>query len=218
MGFMQSRVNVIDNPLAQYYLAVLRDKNTGSSVFREVLERIGFILGYEISRDLAWKTREVETPLAKAIGYFPSGKLLVVGVLGASIPLINGIVKALPWAGIGLIAAKRVETSGGVRVAIYYERLPISLARYEKIILADPMLATGKTIEASIKHLRQRGARSIIVTSVIASRPGIEYLLGHVADIKIYTVGIDPVLNDKFFIVPGLGDAGDRGLGVDLFI
>ncbi len=209
---------MIDNPLAQHYLAILRDKNTGSSVFREVLEKTGFILGYEVSRELPWKTRDVETPLARAIGYFPSGKLLVVGILGASLPLVYGIIKALPWAGIGLIAAKRVEAGDSVRITIYYERLPVSLARYDRIILADPMLATGKTIEASIRHLRQRGARRITVASVIASRPGIEYLLSHVSDIKIYTVGIDPVLNDEFFIVPGLGDAGDRGLGVDLFI
>ncbi len=215
---MSNRLHVIDNPLSNYYLTILRDKNTRPSKFREAMEKLGYFLGYEVSRSLKWINRPVETPLSRAIGYYPFGELLTVGILGASIPLINGIIKAIPWSGIGLIAARRIEKPGGVEVNIYYERLPVSLKGYEAVILADPMLATGHTLNASIMHLKERGAKKIIIGTIISSKPGVEYILAKHGDVEIYTFAVDPFLNNKFFIVPGLGDAGDRGLGVDLFI
>ncbi len=214
---MSERLKIIDNPLAKYYLTILRDKNTPPHIFRRIMGKIGVILGYEIARELKWMKTFVETPLSKAIGLKPAGKTIIVGILGASIPLIYGLQEALPWAGIGLIAARRIEGGKDVRVVTYYERLPVSLNGYD-IVLADPMLATGRTIEASINHLRERGGGRIIIASVLSSRYGVEYLFGRYDDIVIYTIEVDPILNKDYFIVPGLGDAGDRGLGVDLFI
>ncbi len=214
---MDKRLHVITNPLAKYYLSILRDKNTPPSIFRQVMENIGYILGYELSRELSWKEYIVETPLSRALGVKPSGKTIIIGILGASIPLVNGLSRALPWAGIGLIAAKRLEKENKVEVVIYYERLPVNLRSYD-IILADPMLATGKTIEASIKHIIERGGRKIIIATVLSSNYGVEYILNKYSNVVIYTVEVDPILNKDYFIVPGLGDAGDRGLGVEMFV
>lgn len=204
------KVVLIDNPLANHYLTVLRDRNTKPKVFREYMYRVGFILGYETARLLNWRRIVVETPLAKANGLEPEGKLLIVGVLGASIPLVYGMWEALPWAGLGLVAAKRVEKREGVEVNVFYERLPNDLSDYT-VIVADPMLATGSTILATLEKIYGRGCREAIVAVAIASQDGIK-ALHEKTDVTIITLAIDPELNDKFFIVPGLGDAGDRGL------
>lgn len=214
---MYTQITVIDNPLAQHYLTILRDKNTKPMIFREALRRLGFILGYEAAKHLRWRRVFVETPLAKAEGVKPSKPLLIVGVLGASIPLIEGMWEALPWAGLGLVAARRREDlAEGVEVDIYYQRLPDDLSPFT-IILADPMLATGKTLVGVIKKLRFRGARDIIVTTVVSSKQGINHLMRNAGELPLITIAIDPILNSKYFIVPGLGDAGDRGLGYDLY-
>ncbi|MEM1662005.1 MAG: uracil phosphoribosyltransferase [Desulfurococcaceae archaeon] len=208
---MIGNVIVLDNPLAKYYLTILRNRETPPSVFREYMYRLGFILGYETSRFINWEKIVVETPLALANGLKPSGKVIIVGILGASIPLVNGMWRAIPWASLGLVAARRIEMGNGVEVKVYYERLKDDLSGFTAII-GDPMLATGSTISAVIEKLVARGCSKVIVASVIASKQGIEYVLGKFRDINIITVEIDPQLNNKFFIVPGLGDAGDRSL------
>ena len=207
-------VVVIDNPLARHYLTILRDRDTPPRLFREYMRKLGFILGYEASKYMKWSSVFVETPLAKAEGLKPGKPVLIIGILGASIPLVQGIWEAIPWAGLGLIAARRVEYEDRVDVEIYYERLPKDLSHFT-VLIGDPMLATGKTLASTIDLLSKRGARDIVVLTVIASRHGIEYLRSHAKNVPIITVAIDPVLNDRFFIVPGLGDAGDRGLGYE---
>jgi len=211
---ISDKIIVIDNPLAKHYLTILRDKNTPPSTFREYMRKIGFILGYEASRFLKWKNIFVDTPLARANGLKIGKPIYIVGVLGASIPLIQGIWDALPCAGLGLVAAKRIEYDYGVDVEVYYERLPTDLSDYICII-GDPMLATGLTISKTIDILIKRGCRDIVVLAVIASKHGLEYVHQRYPEIPIIVVEVDPLLNDKFFIVPGLGDAGDRGLGVN---
>lgn len=207
------KVVLIDNPLAKHYLTILRDKSTPPRIFREYMRRVGFIMGYEVSKLLKWRVTNVETPLAEASGLEPEGKLLIIGVLGASIPLINGMWEALPWAGLGLIAAKRIESEGGVDVNVFYERIPDDLSNYT-VIVADPMLATGSTMLVALDKIYSRGCRDAVVAVVIASRRGVE-LLHEKTDVTVVALAIDPELNDKFFIVPGLGDAGDRSLNYD---
>ncbi len=209
-----NRVIVIDNPLAQYLLARIRDKNTPPSTFRKILEDLGFILGYEISRLLKWDKIVVETPLAETTGIKPKEKLYIIGILGACIPLVQGMLKALPWAGLGLVAARRIEKEESIEIEVYYKRLLEDLSSY-KVVIADPMLATGYTISTTIELLKEHKARDIIISSVISSKQGVDYLLEKYPDIRIVTIAIDPVLNSKWFIVPGLGDAGDRALNPD---
>jgi len=209
---LSENVYVVDNPLAKYYLTILRNRETPPHVFREYLRKTGLVLGYEVSRYLKWSGVFVETPLARASGLKPGKQLIIVGVLGASLPLVYGMWEALPWAGLGLVAARRIEERGDVEVEVYYYRLPDDMSSYTAVI-ADPMLATGKTMVKSVDLVKERGCRDIVIASVIASRHGIEYVRRRYKEIPIVTVEVDPLLNDRFFIVPGLGDAGDRGLG-----
>ncbi len=207
------RVHVIDNPLAKYYLTLLRDKNTRPDKFREYMRILGNYMGFEISRLLDWQETSVETPLSRAKGVKPRGKLLIVAILGASIPMAIGLLEALPWAGLGLVAARRIEENNGVRIEVYYKRLPKELTNYTTIV-TDPMLATGKTMDVVLSLLEESGVKKIIVGTIISSKPGIEYITARHPNVDIVTYAIDPILNDKWFIVPGLGDAGDRSLGV----
>lgn len=211
---MQTNVFVLDNPLAKYYLTILRNKETPPSIFREYMQRIGFILGYEISRFIEWEKTTVETPLATAEGLKPSGKVIIVGVLGASLPLVNGMWRAMPWASLGLVAARRIEKHSEVEVKVFYERLKEDLSGYTAIV-GDPMLATGLTVLAILERLSARRCSRIMIASVVASKEGVRRVLEVFKDVTIVTVSIDPLLNDKFFIVPGLGDAGDRSLDGD---
>ncbi len=201
-------LRIIDNPLAKHLLTILRSKDTGNIVFRDTLYKLGFILGYEISRELEWRETRVETPLAEAEGILPNKPLWIVAVLGAGIPLATGIHNALPWAGLGLLAARRIEENG-IRVEIYYERLPRDL-NGSPIIIADPMLATGNTMIKVIDIVRERRAGRLFLATVIASKYGLTRVFNAFRGVKVYTIALDPELNDRMFIVPGLGDAGDR--------
>ncbi|RLG82615.1 MAG: uracil phosphoribosyltransferase [Thermoprotei archaeon] len=205
------RVYVIDNPLAKYFLTILRDKNTMPPKFREIMRKLGFILAYEISRELKWKEVTVETPLSKARGLEPYTNIWIIAILGAGVPLALGMHEAFPWAGLGFIAARRFEEDKDIRVEVYYERMPESL-RGTIAIIADPMLATGNTMVKVLEIVRRRECEKAIIASVVASKYGIKKLLNSFNDVNIYVLAIDPELNDKAFIVPGLGDAGDRAL------
>ena len=205
------RVYIIDNPLAKYLLTILRNKNTLPPKFREVMRKLGFILAYEISRELMWKEITVETPLSKAKGIEPYTNIWIIAILGAGVPLALGIHEAFPWAGLGFIAARRFEEDKDIRVEVYYERMPESLKRTITII-ADPMLATGNTMVKVLEIVRRRECEKVIIASVVASKYGVKKILDLFNDVNIYVLTIDPELNDKAFIVPGLGDAGDRAL------
>ncbi len=205
------RVHIIDNPLAKYLLAILRNKNTLPPKFREVMKKLGFILAYEISRELNWKETTIETPLSKAKGIEPYTNVWIIAILGAGVPLAQGMHEAFPWAGLGFIAARRFEEGKDVRVEVYYERIPESL-KGAITIIADPMLATGNTMVKVLEIVKRRECKKVLIASVVASKYGIKRILGLFNDVNIYVLTIDPELNDKAFIVPGLGDAGDRAL------
>ncbi|AFZ70473.1 uracil phosphoribosyltransferase [Caldisphaera lagunensis DSM 15908] len=201
-------------PIARYLLKKLRDKNTSLSEFRKAMSNAGKILAIESSRELMWRQEKVITPLnQEAVELELINQPLLVGILGAALPLMEGFIDIYPDAPIGLVAAKRNEIYGSINIDIYYKRLP---ERYDEIAyLIDPMLATGKTMDKVIDELYKRGIKKIIIASVISSKPGINYLLSLYDNLVIYSLSIDNNLDDNFFIIPGLGDAGDRGLGIE---
>ncbi|MEB3862413.1 MAG: uracil phosphoribosyltransferase [Desulfurococcales archaeon] len=216
VGVMRVTVVGEESPLARWILALLRDKSTPRYRFRAVMEAAGSLLAPHVSRSMEWVERRVETPLGVAVELWSSEEPLVVGILGAAVPLVEGFTRLLPEARIGFVAARRVEAPGSVRVEVYYDRLPSRAPRLNNVIL-DPMLATGSTMSIAMEMLARRGAERVILGTVIASNKGIE-TVGDTAsrlglEAHVYTLGLDPSLDDRFFIVPGLGDAGDRALG-----
>ncbi len=210
---MDRKIVVVDNPLIKSYLTILRNTRTQPPFFREIMEKIGFYIGFEIAKLLDWKTVQVISPLGRARGLTISREVVAVGILGASLPLLYGFVKSMPWAGIGLIAARRIEehNKNYLDVEIYYTRLPRDLHN-KVVVLLDPMLATGLTLKKSVELLSRLGASDIVVASVIASREGLEKLSKEKSVKAIIVCSVDEKLDKNYFIVPGLGDAGDRAL------
>jgi len=200
-------------PIARGVLRVLRDDKTGIREFRRAMVLAGVLLAIESSKELSWKPVTVTTPLGvETIELELEREPLLIGVLGASLHMLEGFQHVYPNAPIALIAAKRRESSRGVEVDVYYERLP---NRWDgPVIVIDPMLATGSTVGLSISKAKQIGSSKIIVASVIASIHGLRYIVENHRDVAVYTLAVDPELNNRYFIVPGLGDAGDRVLGV----
>lgn len=205
-------VILFDHPLVQHKLTSLRDINTTTKLFRELVEELSFLMAYEITRDLDTQPREVETPLGlKAQGHCVlSDALCIVPILRAGLGMVGGILKVAPMAPIGHIGLYRdPETLEPVE---YYCKMPDKLEQ-RTLIVVDPMLATGGSASAAVNFLKQRGAKRIKFNSILAAPEGIERLKKDHPDVEIYTAGIDEKLNDHGYILPGLGDAGDRLFG-----
>lgn len=205
-------VKVIDHVYAQHLLTRLRDKSTAGIEFRKGLVRLGRIVGYELVKTFPVRAVEVETPLGRASGVEIVGldKVVIVQILRAAMPFVEGLLKAFPRAKLGVVAARRREEGGVIDVEIFYSKIPPVTAE-DAVIVADPMLATGTTMTRAIEEVYRAGAPGrLIVVSVIATPVGVERVLSKFPHAEIYAVAVDPVLNDKGFIVPGLGDAGDR--------
>jgi len=202
-------------PYARWLLRVLRDHSTGVAGFRDAMRKAGFLLAVEASEELSWRKATIRTPLGeRAQELEPEAAPLVVAILGASLPLAEGVLEAYPGAPLGLVAARRVEEGeGSIAVEVTYRRMPERWG-YDALIV-DPMLATGMTLEKVIEEVEKIGAKKIVVLTVIAAPEGIRRIAERWPDLAVYTLAIDRGLNDRFFIVPGLGDAGDRGLGVE---
>ena len=210
---MTLRVIGAENPLARVVLARLRSRATGLEDFRRYLRAAGRILAVYLAGELSYTEARVETPLGWAVELSPLEGPLVVSVLGAGEFLAQGILDMMPWAPLGFIAARRRE-DGEISVEILYERLPREIRG--PAVLADPMLATGSTATASAGLLLERGASRVIVASVIAAPEGVERLRrAHGGRVAVYTLALDRGLDARGFILPGLGDAGDRSLGVE---
>ncbi|SHF00079.1 uracil phosphoribosyltransferase [Alkalibacter saccharofermentans] len=206
-----SKLTVMDHPLIIHKVSMLRDKNTGAKEFRELVNEISVLMAYEATRDLSMEETEIETPIAKMTTKILSGKkLAIVPILRAGLGMVDGLLSLIPVAKVGHIGLYRdPETLQPVE---YYCKLPSDIAERE-IILVDPMLATGGSAEAAIEFLKERGAANIRFMCLIASRKGIEVLQKAHPDVDIYAGAVDEVLNDHAYIVPGLGDAGDRLFG-----
>ena len=204
-------VHVIDHPLVQHKLSIMRDKNTGSKEFRELLNEIGMLVAYEVTRDLPLTDVEVETPICKCTTKMLAGrKLGVVPILRAGLGMVDGILSLVPAAKVGHVGLYRdPETKKPVE---YYCKLPAD-AQERLLIVVDPMLATGGSSIAAIQFLKDRGCRNIRLVCLIGAPEGIEALEKAHPDVDLYIAALDEKLNENCYIVPGLGDAGDRLFG-----
>jgi uracil phosphoribosyltransferase len=203
-------VTVIAHPLVQHNLARLRDKQTQPQEFRRLLGEIAALMLYEATRSFAVKKISVETPLAIAKGFQLEREVVLVPVLRAGLGMLDSILQLIPHARVGFIGLKREETT--LRAMFYHKSLPKNLERFE-VILIDPMLATGGSSVAAIDLLVEQGAKHIRVVNLVAAPAGIRVVQKKYPRVPIFTAAVDKKLNDKGFIVPGLGDAGDRLFG-----
>ncbi|MBS7228325.1 MAG: uracil phosphoribosyltransferase [Christensenellales bacterium] len=206
-----SKVIVIDHPLVQHKLSILRDRETGTKEFRELVEELAILLAYEVTRDLPLKETTVETPVATARVKTLAGKKLgVVPILRAGLGMVDGITRLLPAAKVGHIGLYRDPAT--LRPVDYYCKLPSDISERD-IIIVDPMLATGGSAVAAINAIKRHGCRNIKLVCLIAAPEGIEAVRKEHDDVDIYLACVDEYLNDHGYIVPGLGDAGDRLFG-----
>ncbi|MBC5998044.1 uracil phosphoribosyltransferase [Romboutsia ilealis] len=206
-----SKVIVTDHPLIQHKLTLMRDKNTGSKDFRQLLTEITMLMGYEITRNLPLEDAEIQTPVVNATCKVLQGKKLgIVPILRAGLGMVDGLVNLIPAAKIGHVGLYRdPETLQPVE---YYCKLPQDIHEREMLIV-DPMLATGGSAVAAIDVLKKKGATNIKLVNLVAAPEGIEEVKKYHPDVDIYVASIDEKLNDHGYIVPGLGDAGDRLFG-----
>jgi uracil phosphoribosyltransferase len=210
---MARDLHVIDHPLVQHKLTLLRDKRLSSRGFRELTQEIGALLAYEIMRDAPTKEVEVETPLGHARGVELDGKKQVlVAILRAGLGVLDGMLTVLPSARVGHVGLYRDPK---LRTAVeYYLKLPHSMAERDAIVVSS-VLATGSAAEAAVLRVRESGARSVRFACLIACRQGIESFHSEFPDVPIYTCAVDDTLDQRGFIVPGLGDVGDRLYGTE---
>jgi len=204
-------VTIIEHPLVQHKISLLRDINTGSKEFRELVSETAMLMCYEATRDLPLKTVEVQTPLAIAKTKVISGrKLAFVPILRAGLGMVDGAVQLVPAAKIGHIGIFRdPETKNAVQ---YYCKLPFDIAERD-VIVTDIMLATGGTVVKTIEILKNAGAKSIKIMCIITCPEGIEAVHKVYPDVEIYCGAVDEKLDENLYIVPGMGDAGDRIFG-----
>jgi uracil phosphoribosyltransferase len=204
-------ISLIDHPLVVHKLSLMRDKTTSSASFRQLLKEISLLLGYEVLHDLALELREIETPLGPMQAPFLKGKKLVfVPILRAGMGLLDGLLELVPSARVGHIGLYRDPAT--LQPVEYYCKLPDDI--HERlVVLLDPMLATANSVSAAVQRLKERGAVEIKLVCLLAAPEGIRKLAATHPDVKVYTAAIDSHLNDHGYIVPGLGDAGDRLYG-----
>ena len=206
-----SIVHVMDHPLIQHKLSLMRDQETGPKEFRELLNEISMLMAYEVTRDLPLKTVEIETPICRAQTKVIAGKkLAIVPILRAGLGMVNGILALVPSAKVGHIGLYRDEETHEPHE--YYCKLPDPIDQ-RLIVVLDPMLATGGSAIAAIDFIKAHGGKSIKFMSIIAAPEGVERLAKAHPDVQIYCGNIDRQLNKDAYICPGLGDAGDRIFG-----
>lgn len=202
---------IFDHPLIQHKIGIIRNKETGSKQFRELVEEISMLMAYEVTRELPLEEVEIETPVSKAKVKTLSGKKLgIIPILRAGLGMVDGMLELIPAARVGHIGLYRDPES--LKPVEYYCKLPSDIEDRE-LILLDPMIATGGSIIAGIQFLKEKGAQSIKVMGLLASKEGIDAINKAHPDVDIYAAAVDEKLNDHGYIVPGLGDAGDRLFG-----
>jgi uracil phosphoribosyltransferase len=204
-------VTVISHPLVQHNLTRLRDKRTGPQEFRRVLAEVAALMVYEATRSFALEAIPVQTPLGRARGFQLRREVVLVPVLRAGLGMLDSILQLIPHARVGFIGLKREETT--LRTLFYHKSLPENLSEFE-VILIDPMLATGGSAVSALDLMAQLGARNVRLVNVLAAPEGIRRVRDHYPRLPIFTAAIDKKLNSKGYILPGLGDAGDRLFGV----
>ncbi|MCI7261121.1 MAG: uracil phosphoribosyltransferase [Selenomonas sp.] len=205
------QVNVINHPLIQHKLTLMRKKETGTKDFRELLEEISMLMTYEITRDFPLEEVDIETPVTKCKGRVLAGrKVGVVPILRAGLGMLNGVVNMIPAARVGHVGMYRDPAT--LKPVEYYCKLPSDVAE-RTLIVVDPMLATGGSSAAALSLLKEKGAKSMVLMCLVAAPEGVEVINKEHPDVPLYVAAVDEKLNDKGYIVPGLGDAGDRIFG-----
>ncbi|MDO5755107.1 MAG: uracil phosphoribosyltransferase [Tissierellia bacterium] len=206
-----ANVTVFDHPVIKHKLTLLRDKNTGSKQFRDLVSEISMLMAYEVTRDLKTAEIEVETPLTKTTGYELSGKKLgIVPILRAGLGMVDGILNILPAARVGHVGLYRDPET--LKPVEYYCKLPSDIAQRDILVL-DPMLATGGSAVAAIDFLKDKGCVHMKLVNIIAAPEGVDVVKKAHPEVPIYVAGLDEKLNEDGYILPGLGDAGDRLFG-----
>ena len=209
----EGNVFVFDHPLIQHKISLLRDKNTCTKEFRELVSEISMLMGYEVTRDLPMKEVEIETPVAPAKVKMLAGKqIAIVPILRAGLGMVDGMVKLIPNVKVGHVGLYRDPVT--VEPHTYYCKLPDDINERD-VILLDPMLATGGSASAAIGYLKEKGIHNIKFMCLIAAPEGIERITTDHPDVHIYCAAKDERLNDHSYIIPGLGDAGDRIFGTN---
>jgi uracil phosphoribosyltransferase len=204
-------VTVVDHPLVQHKLTLMRKKDTSTKSFRQLLKEIGSLLCYEVTRDLPLELVEIETPLTTMQAPQLVGKKLVfAAILRSGMGMLEGMLELAPAARVAHVGLYRDPAT--LNCVEYYFKAPLDIAERDVVVI-DPMLATGNTAIAAVDRLKEAGARSLRMACLLASPEGISKFQGHHPDVAIWTAAIDERLNDHGYILPGLGDAGDRMYG-----
>ena len=203
-------LHIVDHPLVQHKLSIMRDKETSTMKFRELLREIAMFMGYEVTRDFPLTYEEIETPLMKMNAPKIKGKKVVIApILRAGLGMVDGLTTLMPSARVGHIGMYRDEET--CKPVFYYYKMPAGKDRL--VILTDPMLATGGSAIDAINRLKEDGYKSIRLMSLVASPQGVKAVEDAHPDVDIYLASLDEGLNDRNYILPGLGDAGDRIFG-----
>lgn len=205
------KVNILDHPVIKHKITILRNKDTGANEFRSLVTEIAMILAYEASKDLSLEEFEMETPISKTTGYRLAGKKqAIVPILRAGLGMVDGVLEVLPAAKIGHIGMYRNEET--LEPVEYYCKLPNDIGNRD-ILVVDPMVATGGSVNDAVERLKERGCKSIKLLCIIAAPEGIKAIQEKHEDVDIFVAQMDENLNENGYIVPGLGDAGDRLFG-----
>lgn len=203
---------VLNHPLVDDYISKIRNKNTATADFRSYVEKLSVMLAYECGRELLTKKKNIETPLARISGHEVSQDIILVPILRAGLGLVNGFLQIYPNAVVSHMGIYRNETN--LRPVKYYFRFPPKHSPDKSIVFVlDPMLATGGSADCTIRELKSIGVKRIVFASLVAAPEGVKELQKHHRNVKIYTCAYDKKLNEFGYIVPGLGDAGDRMFG-----
>lgn len=205
------KFEVLDHPLIQHKLTIIREKNCGTKVFREMVNEISTLMAYEVSRDMPLKDIEIETPIAKSTQKTLAGKkVAIVPILRAGLGLVDGFLNMIPAAKVGHVGMYRDEKT--LKPVEYFVKLPSDISQ-RQLFVVDPMLATGGSAIMAMDMLKKRGASNIKFMCLVAAPEGVKALRDAHPDIDVYTAALDDHLNEDGYIVPGLGDAGDRLFG-----
>lgn len=208
---MNAKVHIMDHPLVAHKLTILRDKNTSVKDFREIVSEIGMLITYEATRDLPLTTKEVETPICKTTAPTLKGKkFAVVPILRAGLGLVDGVLRMVPGARIGHIGLYRDEET--LEPVKYFCKMPKDVSERD-VLIVDPMLATGGSADAAITFMKEYGCTNIKLMVLLAAPEGIERIQKNHPDVDIFCGAVDEKLNEHGYIIPGLGDAGDRIFG-----
>ncbi|MFP3399055.1 uracil phosphoribosyltransferase [Acidianus sp.] len=212
---------LLSSPLSLHILTQIRNKDTDQINFRKGLVRLGRLIGYEIANTMDYEIIEVETPLGvktKGVRIYDLENVIIINILRAATPLVEGLLKAFPAARQGVVTARRKEFEGKeppkeMEVEIFYEKIPKIRKGIDNVIISDPMVATASTMLKVLEKVEKEEPKRIYIASVIASKYGVKRILELYPQVYFFTISIDPELNNKGYIVPGLGDAGDRSFG-----